>query len=80
MNISSDTGYCVIIPAYNGEQFIGETLESVFTQKLAPAEVIVVDDASTDDTLKIISQFKGIKLYRNAENNGPGVSNTTVHG
>lgn len=74
MNTSSDTSCCVIIPTYNGEKFIGDTLESVFRQKLVPAEVIVVDDGSADGTLDIVSRFKGLKLYQNRENSGPGVS------
>lgn len=40
----------VVVPAYNGAAFIGQALESVFAQSLPPREVIVVDDASTDDT------------------------------
>lgn len=40
----------VVIPAYNAERFIGEALASVRTQTVQPAEVIVVDDGSTDRT------------------------------
>jgi len=40
----------VVIPTHNGEAWIGDTLESVFTQTHLPDEVIVVDDASSDDT------------------------------
>jgi glycosyltransferase involved in cell wall biosynthesis len=44
----------VVIPTFNAGPFIGETLASVFTQTLAPREIIVVDDASTDDTADLV--------------------------
>ena len=65
---------CVIIPTYNGGQYLQETLRSVVSQDHMPAEIIVVDDCSTDNTLDILSEFKQIKLYRNKKNNGPGIS------
>lgn len=40
----------VVIPAYNAADVIGETLDSVLRQSLAPDEVIVVDDGSLDGT------------------------------
>lgn len=47
MNIS------VVIPAYNAAHFLPRCLSSVFSQTLQPAEVIVVDDGSTDDTAEV---------------------------
>lgn len=44
----------VIIPTYNRAGYLGEALESVFRQSLAPCEIIVVDDGSTDDTQRVI--------------------------
>ncbi len=47
----------VIIPAYNAEAFIGETLESVISQTYKNIEVLVVDDGSGDQTSKIVESF-----------------------
>jgi glycosyltransferase involved in cell wall biosynthesis len=46
-----------IIPLYNGGKFIREALESVFAQRLQPAEVVVVNDGSTDDGPQIVEEL-----------------------
>lgn len=43
----------VVIPAYNAERFLPETLASVAAQTVAPAEIIVVDAGSTDRTAEL---------------------------
>lgn len=47
----------VIIPLYNHERFIVRALESVYAQSVLPKEVIVVDDGSSDRSLKIAQEF-----------------------
>ncbi|CAM3395809.1 Glycosyltransferase 2-like domain-containing protein [Flavobacterium longum] len=47
----------IIIPAYNEQAFIADTLQSLASQSLLPAQVVVVDDNSTDDTAKIVTRF-----------------------
>jgi glycosyltransferase involved in cell wall biosynthesis len=65
----------VVIPAHNAELFLAQTLESVAQQIAAPAQVIVVDDGSTDNTADIASKFRvdvirqpsgGVAAARNA--------------
>jgi glycosyltransferase involved in cell wall biosynthesis len=52
----------VLIPCYNAEAYIGETLESVFRQSWPEIEIVVVDDGSTDQSRKTISSFKRSNL------------------
>ena len=44
----------VVIPLYNKERFIKETLNSVFNQTFLDYEIIIVDDGSTDSSGKIV--------------------------
>lgn len=67
----------VIIAAYNAEEFIEETLDSVLHQMMDEYEVIVIDDGSTDRTAEILDQYK--KQYNNIhiikqENEGPSAA------
>ncbi len=61
-----------VIPVYNGEKFIRQTLESVARQALRPDRVIVLDNCSTDGTEKIVRGFQGIpcEWSRNPKNLG----------
>lgn len=64
----------VVIPVYNGENFLRETLESVLTQSYPAVEVIVVNDGSTDQTLSVAHEFgKRVKVL-DRENAGVSVS------
>ena len=47
----------VIIPVYNGEKYIKETLESLVTQTVENFEVIIIDDGSTDGTAAICKEY-----------------------
>lgn len=48
----------VVIPCFNGSQTIKRAIESVFKQTLLPEEVIIINDASNDDTIKIIEELQ----------------------
>lgn len=43
----------VIIPVYNGERYLCAALESVLVQTQPPLEIIVVDDGSTDQSVRL---------------------------
>jgi glycosyltransferase involved in cell wall biosynthesis len=47
----------VVIPAWNAARYIGEAIDSVLSQSVAPDEVIIVNDGSTDDTIECIRKF-----------------------
>ncbi len=59
----------VVIPTFNSDGLIVQTLRSVLAQTLPPAEVIVVDDGSTDDTEQLVRAFP--VRYCRVENGGP---------
>lgn len=64
----------VCIPVYNGAQTIRETINSILSQTLKNFELVIVDNRSQDNTIKIIKSIKDkrIKLYVNKENIGFG--------
>ena len=55
-------GICVVIPAFNSEKTIRRALASVASQTLRPQQVIVVDDASTDNTATLAEGFAGTNV------------------
>lgn len=65
--------FSVIIPTYNREATIGETLDSVAAQEFRDFECIVVDDGSSDDTCTIAEKYSFVKLLRQP-NAGPGAA------
>ena len=64
----------IVIPTYNRENLLAETLESVFSQTFTDYEVVVVDDGSTDKTGEtvagFIKRFPGKIVYVAQENQG----------
>lgn len=63
--------FTVIIPTYNREQFIGDTLESIFGQSYPHYEVIVIDDCSTDNTREVLNpliESGKIRFFQNERN------------
>ncbi len=49
----------VVVPIYNGENYIGEAIESILSQTLMPIEIIIVNDGSTDKSLDVINNYLG---------------------
>ncbi len=59
----------VIIPTHNGAATLARCLQALKSSSLAPHEIIVVDDASSDNSSEIANQFNG-RVIRSAENIG----------
>lgn len=67
--------HSVLMITYNQENLISDALNSIFANKILPYEIIIGDDASTDNTWGIIEKFKNeypsiIKAYKNEHNIG----------
>ena len=68
----------IITPLYNSEKYIGETIESVLNQTYKNWEMLIIDDCSKDNGVKIVNNYilkdKRIKLFRNEKNEGVSFS------
>lgn len=68
----------IIMPAYNCEKYIIEAINSVIKQTYVNWELIVIDDGSKDNTVKIIKEFSSneirISFFQNDENQGVSIT------
>jgi len=64
----------VILPCYNAEAYLQCALESIFAQRRAPDEVIVVDDGSTDGSAAIAGRFASRIRYHLQPHAGEGAA------
>jgi len=67
----------VIIPAFNAEKYISETLKSLFNQTFTDFEAIVINDGSTDSTLSILKKYEDRVYLINKKNGGPASARNT---
>lgn len=66
----------IIMPSYNTERFIADSIQSVLNQTYQNWELIIVDDCSTDNTDTVVASFTDsrIKYLKNEKNSGAAVS------
>lgn len=69
-----------IMPAYNAEKTIARAIDSILNQSFAPYEIIVVDDGSKDETLKIVSSFgHRVRLIRQPNEGAAAARNKGIN-
>lgn len=71
----------IVVPAYNAAGFIGRSIASIRQQTLKDLEILVVDDASTDDTVATVKALQvhdqDIRLFEQDRNGGAAVARNT---
>lgn len=61
----------IIVPVYNGEKYVRESLDSILAQTYPRTEVLVMDDASTDRTPAILQSYRDqVRVIRQPQNRG----------
>lgn len=63
-----------IVPVFDGERYLRETLDSIFAQSHRPIEVIVADDGSTDGTVEVVRGDDRPIVYTHQPNAGPAAA------
>lgn len=73
------------IPVYNGEDFIGRTMESALSQTYNNIEYLIADDASDDSSLDIVKEYqakhprgKDVHIISHSENYGPAIARNRI--
>lgn len=72
------TSVSAIVAVYNDEVYLASALESILTQTRPPAEVIVVDDGSTNRTADIARSFREVRYLRQANAGQPVAMNLGI--
>ena len=64
----------VVLPVYNGEKYLAESINCVLMQKYQPIEIIIVDDGSADATSQIAAKYSTQLRYFYQTNSGPAAA------
>ena len=78
--MSETLSISIIVPVFNAEKYLKRCVESILNQNFnKPFEIILIDDASTDDSINILKRFKSpiIKLISQKFNSGPASTRNT---
>ena len=66
-------GTAVVIPCYNQARFLADAIESVLVQTCAAAEMVVVDDGSTENVANVVARYPSVRYMRQS-NGGPAAA------
>ncbi len=71
-----DWDLSVVIPCYNCEKYIKQTIKTILKQTVLPKEIILINDNSSDDTIKVLEEIQRsnkeiVKVFNLIENRGP---------
>ena len=72
-----DTKISIIMPVYNSEEYMAETLNSILAQTFQEFELIAVDDGSQDNSVRILQEFQkkiSHMTILTQENSGPSAA------
>lgn len=71
--------FTVVIPLYNKENYVEDTLRSVLAQTFADYEVLIIDDCSTDNSLNVVTPYlsEKVRLISHQKNSGLSASRNT---
>jgi teichuronic acid biosynthesis glycosyltransferase TuaG len=71
----------IVVPVYNAARFMDDTIQTVLNQTYQNWELLLVDDCSSDDSVKIIKKYekkdKRIKFFKLSENSGAAIARNT---
>ena len=73
--IEGRTRVSVVIPCYNGSRFLREAIESVLGQTWRAAELVVVNDGSTDDTAAVARSYEQVRYIEQRNQGAPAARN-----
>lgn len=66
--------FSIVVPAYNGENYIEQTISSLLNQSFRDFEIIIIDDGSTDGTNEIVNKYSSKVTYIRQMNQGPAAA------
>ena len=55
-----------ILPLFNGRRFVRQAIDSILAQQPRPAEIVIVDDGSTDGSVRLLAGLPGLHIIRQA--------------
>lgn len=69
----------IVIPAYNAGRYLRECIDSILAQTFSDFEILVIDDASTDNTSDVLASYSDLRVrsVHHCSNSGPGAARNT---